>query len=589
MAHLTTGLFLRHRLPLWKGLTLAKKAFAMKNKVCLLLAITAAACSGEKTAPSVNAVSEPIFADMVIHGGTIYTNDEKQPVIEAVSVVNGTISGVGAYTGLQESIGDHTRVIDLKGAAMYPGFTDAHAHLRAIGMRELTLNLEGVESITELKRIVAENVRQSGNGAVLYGRGWIETGWPEDRMPTRDDLDAVTGDTPVILERADGHAVVANSAALAAGGVDAQTPDPEGGRIDRDANGRATGLLIDNAANFVMQLVKAPTSEKIDEAYIKASSVYAAYGWTGVHNMSVNPADAPIMERLSSEGALKLRVYNSVDKAGLDNLIENGARTSNNNRIITRAMKLYVDGALGSRGAALFRPYSDAPDTSGLLLMRKQEARALFDRALSANIQVNTHAIGDRGNKLVLDWYEEAFAGKSEDRRWRIEHSQILHTEDIPRFAELGVIPSMQPSHAIGDLFFAPSRLGPERLAGAYAWRSLIDAGAIIAGGSDAPVERGDPRIEFYAAVARKDLSGFQGPDWTPEQAVSRKDALKMFTLWPAYASFQEDMLGSIEVGKRADFSVFSEDIMTIPEEAIPTTDPVMTIVDGEVIFSADR
>ncbi|MEL7490016.1 MAG: amidohydrolase [Pseudomonadota bacterium] len=551
-----------------------------------LASFALAACGAEAPAPAEKEPDQP-FADMVIHGGTIYTGADDQPTAEAVSVVNGAISGVGAYAGLKEAIGENTRVIDLQGAALLPGFTDAHAHLLGIGMRELTLNLEGVSSIAELTTIVAANVQHGGEDEVVYGRGWIETGWPEGRMPTRDDLDAVTGDTPVILERADGHAVVANSAALAAGGVDAQTPDPEGGRIDRDAAGRATGLLIDNAASLVMKFVEAPSGEKLDSAYVKGGDVYAAYGWTGVHNMSVNPEDTAVMERLSSDGLLGLRVYNSVDKAGLEDLVANGHRASDNNRIITRAMKLYVDGALGSRGAALSDPYSDAPDTDGLLLMQKEEALSLFERALAADIQVNTHAIGDRGNKLVLDWYEEAFTNGDDDRRWRIEHSQILHTEDIPRFAALGVIPSMQPSHAIGDLHFAPDRLGPDRLAGAYAWRSLIDAGAVIAGGSDAPVERGDPLIEFYAAVARKDLEGFQGPDWTPEQAVSRTEALKMFTLWPAYASFQEDTLGSIEVGKRADFTVFSADIMTIPEEEIPAAKALMTIVDGEVIFEA--
>jgi len=250
-----------------------------------------------------------------------------------------------------------------------------------------------------------------------------------------------------------------------------------------------------------------------------------------------------------------------------------------------------VDGALGSRGAALSEPYSDAKDTKGLLLMQENEAHEFFDRALANGIQVNTHAIGDRGNKLVLDWYEKVFSRNPDagDLRWRIEHSQILHVEDIPRFAALGVIPSMQPSHAIGDLHFAPDRLGPDRLAGAYAWRALIDAGSIIAGGSDAPVERGNPLIEFYAAVARRDLKGFQGENWTPEQAVTREEALKMFTSWPAYAAFQENELGTIEVGKRADFTVFSDDIMTIAEEEIPNAKAVLTIVDGKVIYAADQ
>jgi len=530
--------------------------------------------------------------DLVIHGGPIYTNDDSASVVEAVGVINGAISTVGAMIGVKEGIGKNTRMIDLNGAAMYPGFTDAHAHLIGIGQRELTLNLEDVGSITELVSIVAANVQHTGDDETIYGRGWIETGWPEGRMPTRDDLDPVSADNPVLLERADGHAMVANSAALTAAGVDDATPDPEGGRIDRDENGRATGLLIDNASNLVADLIATPSTEQKSNAYIKGGDVYAAYGWTGLHNMSVNPGDLGLMEKLSDEGVLGIRVYNSIDNQGLDALIDaGGRRASNNTRIRTNALKLYVDGALGSRGAALSEPYSDAKDTKGLLLMQENEAHEFFDRALANGIQVNTHAIGDRGNKLVLDWYEKVFSRNPDagDLRWRIEHSQILHVEDIPRFAALGVIPSMQPSHAIGDLHFAPDRLGPDRLAGAYAWRALIDAGSIIAGGSDAPVERGNPLIEFYAAVARRDLKGFQGENWTPEQAVTREEALKMFTSWPAYAAFQENELGTIEVGKRADFTVFSDDIMTIAEEEIPNAKAVLTIVDGKVIYAADQ
>ena len=437
---------------------------------------------------------------------------------------------------------------------------------------------------------MAANVQHAGEGETVYGRGWIETGWPEGRMPTRDDLDPVSGSTPVILRRADGHAVVVNTAALDAVGIDDETPDPEGGKIERDETGRATGVLIDMAMALLADLIAAPNESQKRAAYEKGSAVYAAYGWTGVHNMSVDPDDVALMEDLSDAGALKIRVYNALNPEGLDTLEQNGPRVSADGHIITRAVKLYMDGALGSRGALLSRPYSDRPGTSGLLLMQEQEAAALFDRAIAAGVQMATHAIGNQANTLLLDWYEDAFARHPDasDLRWRNEHTQILHTEDIPRFAALGVIPSMQPSHAIGDLFFAPSRLGPDRLNGAYAWRALIDAGAIIAGGSDAPVERGDPRIEFYAAVARRGLDGYQDENWRPGQAVSREEALKMFTAWPAFASFQEDLLGTIAPGKRADFTVFSKDIMTVSEEDILGAKAVMTIVDGEIIYRAE-
>ncbi len=551
----------------------------------------AVSCASDKL-PDTNAGLSPAQADITIFtGGPIYTGDEGNPTVEAVAVSGGAIVAVGTRDIVERGASGDVAIVDLDGAAMYPGFTDAHAHLIGIGMRELTLNLENVGSIAELVSIVAENAQSASDGQTVYGRGWIETGWPEERMPNRIDLDPVSRNNPVVLYRADGHAAVVNSAALDAAGINDATPDPDGGRIDRDQYGRATGILIDKAMGLVAGLIEAPSDAQKREAYEKGSDVYAAYGWTGLHNMSVDPADVSIMEDLSADGALDIRVYNALDRAGFDMLEASGPRASNNVKIITRTIKLYADGALGSRGALLADPYSDAPDTSGLLLLPEDQAKDYFNRAIPAGVQIVTHAIGDKGNTLVLDWYEDTFARNQDaaDLRWRIEHAQILDTDDIPRFAALGVIPSMQPSHAIGDLFFAPDRLGQDRLDGAYAWRALIDAGAIIAGGSDAPVERGDPLIEFYAAVARRGLDGTQTDDWRPAQAVTREEALKMFTLWPAHASFQEDLLGTIEPGKRADFTIFSKDIMTVPEDEILSAKPVMTVIDGEIVFRSDK
>lgn len=552
-----------------------------------LFCIAAAACGQPTSSEPSETAAESLKAVTIYTGGPIYTALDETPTVEAVAVADGDIIATGARALVEEAAGDNAEIVDLAGAAMYPGFTDSHTHLLGIGMRELTLNLEGTASVADLVARVEAAVQGTDESAVIYGRGWIETGWPEGRMPTRDDLDPVSPNNPVVLGRADGHALVANSAALSAAGIGDDTPDPDGGIIERDENGRATGILVDHAQGPAEALVAAPDAAKKREAYKAASDVYTAYGWTGMHNVSVDPENLDIMESLSQNGVLNIRVYNSVDQEGLAAMEANGARTSDNGRIITNAMKLYMDGALGSRGALLSEPYSDRADASGLLLMQKDEAMALFDRAITAGVQVNSHAIGDEANRLLLDWYEEAFAQHQDksDLRWRIEHAQILHTDDIPRFAELGVIPSMQPSHAIGDYFFVPDRLGPNRLDGAYPWRSLIDAGAVIAGGSDAPVERGDPRIEFYAAVARRGLNGYQDENWRPAQAVTRTEALKMFTIWPAYASFQEDLLGTIEPGKRADFTVFSRDIMTIPEEEILTVETVMTVVDGEVVY----
>ncbi len=532
-------------------------------------------------------------ADLVILGGTIYTGLDAAPTAEAVAVAGNRIVFVGAASEARKRIGPETDLVDLEGAFLYPGFTDAHAHLLGIGLRELMLNLEDIASIAELAAAVKAAVEGAELGEIIYGRGWIETHWPENRFPNRHDLDAASPENPVILRRADGHALVANSAALAAAGLDRGTEVPFGGDILKDAEGEPTGMLIDGAMGLVSRLIGWPNATEKQRAYKIAGEVYAAYGWTNIHNMSVDPDDVPLIEGLADDGGLRLRVYNSIDGDGPEGvraLLDGGPRRSAGGTVVTRAIKLYMDGALGSRGAALLEPYADA-ETLGLLRAKEEETVPLMIEALRHGIQVNVHAIGDRGNRLLLDWFEAAFAAvpaaerRVAEPRWRDEHTQHLHPDDLGRFKTLGVIPSMQPSHAIGDLHFAPDRLGPERLSGAYAWRALIDSGVIIAGGSDAPVERGDPRIEFYAAIARQDLNGFSGEGWHPEQAVSRAEALKMFTLWPAYASFAENDLGTIEVGKLADFSVFSKDFMSVEPREILTAETVLTVVDGQIIF----
>jgi predicted amidohydrolase YtcJ len=319
-------------------------------------------------------------------------------------------------------------------------------------------------------------------------------------------------------------------------------------------------------------------------------------GWTQVQDAGGSYEDVDLYRKLYSSGAIKMRIYKAVYGPGPDaaRLLDEGPVIGQfGNRFTFRTIKVVSDGALGSRGAFLHEPYSDDAGNTGLLRIKEEALRPMLEDALRKGIQVETHAIGDRANTFILDEYERAFKAvpleqrKIKDPRWRDEHTQIVRPEDLPRFAKLGIIPSMQPSHAIGDLFFAPSRLGPKRLTGAYAWQSLIKSGSIIAGGTDAPVERGEPMIEFYAAVARKDLKGFQGEGWHPEEAVTRDQALKMFTIWAAYAAFEELVRGSIEPGKLADLSVFSADIMKIPEMDIPKTRCIMTVVGGEVVYEA--
>lgn len=542
----------------------------------------------------VGAAASAQAQDMLIRGGPIYTGVEAAPTAEAVLVRGGRIAWVGALAD-QPAVPSTVPTIDLDGAALFPGFTDGHAHLDGIGWRELTLNLEGSASVEDAMVQLADWAEANPDGPIV-GRGWIETHWPEARFLTAADLDAAAPGRVVLLSRADGHAVVASSAALAAAGIDASTAAPSGGEILKGPDGQPTGLLVDAAEQLVAGLLPQADPEALREAYGTGFRVEAQYGWTGVHFMSAPWRDIPLLEAMAEAGEVPLRIYNSVTPDGAAALIAGGPRSVADGRIITRAIKYYADGALGSRGAALFAPYADRPETSGLMQITGEEIVPLYEAALRGGIQVATHAIGDRGNAEVAAWYQQALNAvpaaerpHGADVRWRIEHAQILRPSDYHWFGHLPIIASMQPSHAIGDLHFAPARLGDARLDGAYAWKSLSDMGVIVVGGSDAPVERGSPLIEFYAAVARRDLEGFQGPDWRPGEAVDRATALKMFTLWPAYASFRENELGTIEVGKRADFTAFSVDLMRAPAADILNGVATLTVVDGVVVHQAAR
>ena len=548
----------------------------------LALALTLAACgAGQSAEPEDTAPAQKLT---VFTGGTIYTGNPDLPTVDAVVVgQDGRI--VGTAPPLSEDWSEaEIDLVDLKGAYMYPGFTDSHVHLLGIGQRELNLTLEGTASIAELVTRIEAELTGLEPGVLLYGRGWIETGWPEGRMPSAADLDAVSLDNPVILSRADGHAMVVNSAAMAAVGITDETENPDGGAIERDADGHATGILIDNAMGLVSSLWTEPDAAAKALALETGAKVYASRGWTGVHNMSVGPDEAPIMLELAGEGKMPLRLWNAFD-ATEEGMALAAAQDYEAPTITNHAIKLYMDGALGSRGAQLIKPYSDRPDTSGLSLITDEDLADFMQRADESGIQVAIHAIGDLANQRILDIYEAG--GYPPEKRWRIEHTQILAPTDIARVGALGLIASMQPSHAIGDLHFAPSRLGIDRLAGAYAWKALIDDGAVVAGGSDAPVEVGSPLIEFYAAVARKDLKGFEGEGWHPEQKLTREQALALFTSAAAYAAFQEDDLGTIEAGKLADFTVFDIDLMTVAEAEILDAETVMTVVGGKIVYDA--
>ncbi|HEY9236229.1 MAG TPA: amidohydrolase, partial [Phenylobacterium sp.] len=425
----------------------------------------------------------------------------------------------------------------------------------------------------------------------ISGRGWIETHWPEKRFPTRADLDAAVPDRPVALTRADGHALVANSKMLALAGLTAGTEAPSGGQILKDASGQPTGMLIDNAMDLVAGKIPPPTPAQRAEAVRRGADLYASRGWTGLHNMSVEAAEVADQKALAAAGKLSVRIDNYLRPEDGAQVLSAGPSQDPTGLVRVRGVKMYMDGALGSRGAALLAPYSDAEGT-GLILTPRAQIDAALAKARASGAQVAIHAIGDRGNRIVLDAYQQAFAddpASLKAARWRVEHAQILAPEDLPRFARMGVVASMQPSHAIGDLYFAPARLGEDRLKGAYAWESLLKTGAVIAGGSDAPVEKGDPLVEFYAAAYRHDLAGNAGADWGLDEAVTRAQALAMFTTGPAYAAFREAELGQLAPGRPADISVFSVDLMTAPFADIAKAHAVMTIVGGKVVYEARK
>lgn len=537
----------------------------------------------------------PRIPQLVFINGAVYTANDRQPTAEAIAVSGDRIIYVGNNAGAKRLVTKNTRVIDLMGRPIFPGFTDAHHHLIGVGFREMTLNLEGTTSLQDFLTKVKARVDQAKPGEWVTGRGWIETFWQPPVFPTRKDLDSVAPNNPVILGRADGHGAVVNSAALKVAGVDRTTPNPFGGEISKDANGEPNGMLLDAAQGLVRRHVPDASAADAERAVILGVNRNISLGWTQIQDAGGSYDDVELFKKLYREGKIKLRIYKAIhgpSAASARLMTEGPTIGAFDHRFTLRTIKVISDGALGSRGAALLAPYADKPDTKGFLTVKQEELAPMLAQALKVGVQVETHAIGDYANRFVLDEYEKAFKAvpavqrKVADPRWRIEHSQIVNPSDIPRFAKLGVIPSMQPSHAIGDLHFAPSRLGIARLAGAYAWQSLIKSGAIIPGGSDAPVERGEPLIEFYAAVARKDQKGFSGAGWHPEEAVTREQALKMLTLWPAYAAFEDKLRGTIEVGKLADLTIFSADIMKLPEAEILKQSCVMTVINGEVVFS---
>lgn len=528
-------------------------------------------------------------ADLVIHNARIYTVDPNRPFAEAMAVRNGRVLFVGSARGALALAGPNTERMDLGGRTVIPGMVDAHAHLLGLGQALRRVDLVGTRSYDEIIQRVVERARTARPGEWIQGRGWDQNDWADTRFPTHEALSRAVPNHPVYLTRVDGHAALVNVRAMQLAGVTRETTDPDGGRFIRDANGNPTGVLIDRAQGVVGRVIPAPSAGEVRDATLAAIAELNRWGLTGIHDAGVSEDVIAIYEALAGEGRYSLRNYVMIreDEATLDRFMERGPRDAlHDDRLWIRAIKITADGALGSRGAALLEDYTDDPGNRGLITTDTAMLHRVAVKALRSGFQLNVHAIGDRGNRVALNIFEAALNEVPRaDHRFRVEHAQILHYQDIPRFAELDVIPSMQGSHQTSDMYWAPNRIGWNRSQGTYAWRSLLETGVPIPNGSDLPVERTNPLISFKAFVTRQDAEGWPAGGWFPAQRTTREDALRSMTLWPAYAAFMEDVSGSLTEGKYADFVVLSQDIMTIAPESILRTEVEMTVLGGEIVY----
>lgn len=544
-------------------------------------------------APALLGAQQPRPADLVVTNARIYTVDDSRPVVEAFAVRDGRVLFAGSTREAMALKGASTRVLDLGGRTVIPGMVDAHAHLLGLGQALHRVALQGTRSYEEVIERVAARAKASPGTGWILGRGWDQNDWGVTRFPTHEALSRAVPDRPVVLERIDGHALLANAAAMKAAGITAATKDPAGGRIERDASGAPTGVFVDNAQALVDRVVPSPTRDETRQAILDAVKESNRWGLVALHDAGASRGTIDLYEELARAGKLDLRLYVMVsdDSADVAHYLARGPQSAlYDGRVWVRAIKLYADGALGSRGAALLDPYADDPKNTGLLVSAPAHIRDVATRALRAGFQVNTHAIGDRGNRLVLDAYEAALGDAPRaDHRFRIEHAQVLTPADVPRFAQLGVIPSMQAVHQTSDMYWAPERLGPARVLGAYAWRSLLSTGVPIPNGSDFPVEEVNPLLSFHAAVSRQDANDWPPGGWQPQERMTREEALKAMTLWPAYASFQEAVAGSISAGKYADFVVLDRDLMTVDVRDVLGTRVVATYIGGKPVYESAR
>lgn len=535
--------------------------------------------------------SLPAHAATLIDNANGYTLNTKGDLVQFTALAfddAGRIIAVGASADVAAKAPQAKR-IDMGGRTLLPGLIDAHGHVFGLGQQLTQLDLFNSTSLAGALKSIGEYAGANPGHPWLRGRGWNQENWKLGRFPTAAELDAVVSDRPVWLERVDGHAGWANSRALALAGITKATPDPVGGKIVRDANGEATGVLVDTAQDLLTKVLPPQTEAESRTMLDRALGELARVGLTSVHDAGVDVTQDRLYRAYADAGKLTTRVYGMIGGAGadFDVLAKNGPLNDYGNGMYAlRAVKLYSDGALGSRGAALIKPYSDDAHSHGLLFFKSGQMDTMMTKAMRRGYQVNVHAIGDAGNKQILDIYQkEVSATKSAAQRHRIEHAQVVQPGDIPRFKSIGIIPSMQPTHATSDKNMAETRVGPERIKGAYAWRTFLHQGSRIACGSDFPVEAPNPFFGLHAAVTRQDAQGQPVAGWYPNQAMSLKEAFRCFTLDAAYAGHREDSLGSLEAGKLADFIVIDQDLFKMPTYDIYKTGVLETWVAGKQVF----
>jgi predicted amidohydrolase YtcJ len=526
-------------------------------------------------------------SETIFEGGTVVAGAAQTPQANwSVVVAHGSIVAVGPADTIRTAH-PNARVVDVHGTTILPGLTDAHGHLYGLGLSLDTVNVVGASSFDEVVAKVRDRAQRAAANEWILGRGWDQNRWPGKQFPTAAPLDAAIADHPVWIRRVDGHAGIANSAAMRAAGVTAATPDPEGGRLLRDAAGNPTGVFIDGAMSLIDSKVPPPSPELRKARVLAAAQAIAATGLTEMHDAGAEQSTITAIQQLIDEHKFPIRVYVMLtdEKTLLDSWLARKPLLGYGDRLTVRAIKMYADGALGSRGAALLAPYSDDPSNTGLLLSKPEHMLEVARRARAAGYQANTHAIGDRGVRNVIDAYEQSGATPAD--RFRIEHLQVVAPSDFPRLSQHGIIASMQPTHATSDMPWAEDRLGHDRIKGAYAWQTVLHSGARLALGSDFPVEDVNPFFGIYSAVTRQDQKGNPPAGWFPDQKLTLPEAIRGFTSDAAFAAFEESSRGTIDPGKLADLTIVEGDLYAAPQSTLFATKVRYTVVGGEVVYGA--